>query len=67
MAKNAEERKIMKEKMKKMIKLRWANNERDNIFHSFLGLKKEKKILQKKSIIWYTVLTNIVLNKSYFT
>jgi hypothetical protein len=39
----------MKEKIKKMVKVRWSNNEQRNIFLLFLTPKKEKKNIGRKS------------------
>ena len=38
----------MKEKIKKMVKVRWSNNEQRNIFLLFLTPEKEKKTLEEK-------------------
>ena len=38
----------MREKIKKMGKVRWSNNERETIFLLFLTPEKEKKTLEEK-------------------
>jgi hypothetical protein len=39
----------MREKIKKMVKVRWSNNEQRNIFLLFLTPEKEKKNIGRKS------------------